>query len=267
MLSNFAQVVNADSSGEIMIEVSGSDVSIAAVAIREIPQDIFVDGGGNLVLSDADGRDDDWTIAVDGTNYRITNPSGPLMVGSGVTPDGPNDFLVSIASVTGEVRVDGEGGDDSLTVDFTSGSPVTAGGLRFDGGMQGAGVGDSLSIIGSFTNQTLNYEPPGADGNNGNLDLDGSLITYTGLEPINAGNSVNTILNLPVGFANDATLQNSAVAGEIEIIDNGATFEDTVIPNPTGSLTVNLGDAGDQLQVNSLDDAFAASLILSLIHI
>ncbi|MFG0288364.1 MAG: beta strand repeat-containing protein, partial [Rhodopirellula sp. JB044] len=154
---------------------------------------------------------------------------------------------------------EGSAADDELIVDFRGGNPVPAGGIVFNGGMQGAGEGDTLTILGSFTDQELNYTDVGATGKNGNVVVDGTVITYTGLEPINAGNAANTILNLPVGLSNNATLQNSANAGEIEIIDNGATFEDTVIPNPTVSLTVNLGDQGDVLFVNELDLAYSAT--------
>ena len=90
------------------------------------------------------------------------------------------------------------------------------------------------------------------------------MITYTGLEPINAGNSANTILNFLTGESNNATLRNNVLlSGSIEIIDNGLSFEDTVIPNPTNSLTVNLGDQGNALTVNTLDAAYAASLIIN----
>ncbi|MEM6779013.1 MAG: Ig-like domain-containing protein [Planctomycetota bacterium] len=222
---------------------------------------IAVDPMGNLVIEDSAGtQDDDLTIIVDGPNYRISDPTNPLVAGVGATQDGP-DVLVPIASVTGEIRVRTEGGNDDLTLDFTDGDLMNP--VRFDGGGQTGAPGDSLSIIGNFTNQVFNYAPPGPDGNNGDVFLDDLQVTYTGLEPINGGNAVNTTLNLPAGIANNATLQNSVNPGEIEIIDNGATFEDTVIPNPTGTLTVNLGDQGDVLVVLALDGAFGASLNLN----
>ncbi|MEZ6121780.1 MAG: hypothetical protein R3C49_01240 [Planctomycetaceae bacterium] len=166
-------------------------------------------------------------------------------------------------ALPGGLIFNGGDGDDQLIVDFASGNPAGSS-FVFNGGGQATANGDSLTITGStFTTQTLNYTPPGADGNNGDIDLDGTTITYTGLEPIIAGDSADTILNLPTGVDNNATLQNSTNAGEIEIIDNGATFENTVIPNPTSSLTVNLGDGNDTLTVTALDTGFAASLQLN----
>ncbi len=170
--------------------------------------------------------------------------------------------IAAIAALT----ISGGDGDDSLTVDYTNGDPIPAGGLTFNGQGQATADGDSLSIVNpvAFGTQILTSTTTSGDGNDGNIQIDsGPLITYTGLEPINAGNAADTILNLPTGFANDATLQDSAGAGQIEIIDNGATFEDTIIPNPTNSLTVNLGDDDDQLLVNTLDDDYAASLIIN----
>ena len=143
--------------------------------------------------------------------------------------------------------INGGDGDDHLIVDFTEGDAVPSGGLTFNGGVAETTAGDSLDVIApivGFTTQTFNYFQPGLEGNNGSIQIDSSAtINYTGLEPIHAGNAANTILNLPAVVANDATLQNNAAAGSIEIIDNGATFENTVIPNPTVSLTVNLAQS------------------------
>ncbi len=225
---------------------------------------VTVDGAGNLIYDDADGsRNDDLTIVVEGSNYRISDPANALLAGPGTTQDGA-DILVPIADVTGEIRFNTRGGNDSLSVNFNGGNIVRP--IVFNGGTQTSATGDVLSIINNMapaTNQTLTYTTADANGNNGNIDLDGTVITYTGLEPIDAGDAANTILNLPAASINNATLQNSANAGEIEIIDNGATFEDTVIPNPTVSLTVNLGDLGDHLQVQTLDAGFAAALTIN----
>lgn len=179
--------------------------------------------------------------------------------------DGTNAIRIPLTDIVGPLVLNGGAGDDSLTIDYSGGNPVPADGVVFNGEGQDSPFGDELNIIGSFTDQVLNYTDttPG-EGNNGNISLDGGpLITYTGLEPIGAGDSVNTILNLPTAFANNALLRNSSDNGDIEIVDLGATFEDTVIPNPSNSLTVNLGDQGDSLQVDTLDSAYAASLIIN----
>ncbi len=190
------------------------------------------------------------------------NVNDPTLLDVVVDGDTRSFAIGAINSIT----INGGDGDDSLLIDYTNGNPVPGGGLSFNGQGQGAGDGDVLAITNpaAFTDQVLTYTTTTADGNDGTIQIDGgATITYTGLEPIVAGNSANTILNLPAGFANDATLQDNTATGFIEIIDNGATFEDTVIPNPTNSLTVNLGNVGDLLQVNALDSNYAASLIIN----
>ena len=201
--------------------------------------------------------DSNIVVGLDGSGDLSVTIGG---IGVLIAPFGTSPFDTSELN---SITVNGGAGNDTLTVDLSNGNPIPSGGLEFSGGTQTGGTGDVLTIIGTVTTQTLNYTTTGADGNNGSVDLDGSVITYTGLEPINAGNAADTILNLPLAFANDATLQDSTNGGEIEIIDNGATFEDTVIPNPTNSLTVNLGDQGDLLNVTTLDTGFAASLIIN----
>ncbi|WP_345322930.1 Ig-like domain-containing protein [Novipirellula rosea] len=214
--------------------------------VNVFAQDLIIGGTGG---------DDDFTIGLNGAGQlEVTIGGAP----ANIAPYGVSPFDTTFLN---SVTVVGGAGDDSLTVDLSNG-PIP--GLSFVGGTQATADGDSLTILGSFNDQILNYTTttPG-EGNNGNIDLDGAVITYTGLEPINAGNAANTTLNLPLAISNDATLQNSAATGFIEIIDNGATFENTVIPNPTNSLTVNLGNAGDLLNVTTLDADYAASLIVN----
>ncbi|TWT94191.1 dockerin type I domain-containing protein [Neorhodopirellula pilleata] len=264
--------VEADESFSVLLSnlnAGGRNVTFAdAIGVGTIVNDDFdvqVDAGGNLIIEDSDSsQDDQITLVIDGTNYRISDPVNGMTGGPGAIQDGPNAILVPIASITGEIRINGSGGDDTLVVDQNGGRFTVP--ISFNGGGQTTAAGDMLSIV-NQTNpaitQILNYTTVGINGKDGNVVLDGVTITYTGLEPIVAGNAADTILNLPDAVSNNATLQNSVNAGEIEIIDNGATFENTVIPNPTNSLTVNLGDQGDTLTVNPLDAAYAASTIIN----
>ncbi|MEZ6061767.1 MAG: CHRD domain-containing protein [Planctomycetaceae bacterium] len=219
---------------------------------------------GNLTITDLSGTtDDSLNLAVSGTDLVITNGATFTATGTGVAGSGTGTITIPLANITGPITINGRDGDDSVTVDFSGGNPVP-GGLTFDGGTQnGASGGDSLTVLGTFTTQTISYTTTSADGNNGSIDVDGAMITFTGLEPVTAGDSADTILNLPADAANNAVLQDSTNAGEIELIDNGTTIEDTIIPNPTNSLTINLGNQGDALAVNALDAAWVASLIIN----
>ncbi|WP_442509307.1 Calx-beta domain-containing protein [Novipirellula sp. SH528] len=241
--------MNLDAGGaDVTIDASGQ-ITIAGTA------PISTIGIEDLTISNVDVL----TVTGDFTNETMTLAPNLSIPGQ--------DFL-SFAGVTyrisniNQLVFDGGDGDDTFVFDASTSMPTTP--VTFNGqGQDGSSGGDQITVLGSFTTQTLTYTAPSIDGNDGTIDLDGTVITYTGLEPINAGNSVDTILNFNTGASNNATLRNSANPGEIEIVDNGATFEDTILPNPTNSLTINLGDQGDILAVSALDAAFAASLIIN----
>jgi Ca2+-binding RTX toxin-like protein len=150
-------------------------------------------------------------------------------------------------------------GSDTLTVDFVNGNPIPAGGLAFNGQ---TGVSDKLRVLGgAFTTITKNF----TNANNGNVVLSqgavNRTITYTGLEPVllNVGSVANAIFNLPAGPNLGVVVGNdlAAVLNTSEI--RGATFEDTSFTNPTTSLTVNLGNAGDSITMLNMDPTFPAA--------
>ncbi|MEZ6100077.1 MAG: Calx-beta domain-containing protein [Pirellulaceae bacterium] len=216
------------------------------------PDAIASVAGPFAVTFDGTGGDDDMLVRLDASG------NVEFLIGGTLQFELP---LSEVASITAS----GDAGDDSLTVDFSNGNPIPSGGLSFDGAGQATSTGDSLTITGNatpFTSQAITFTNNGPNGFDGSMNLDGSMITFTGLEPINAGTAANTILNLPAAVANtDAVLQNNATAGMIEIV--GTTFENTIIPNPTNSLTVNLGDTGDSLSVRGLDPAYNADLTIN----
>lgn len=219
---------------------------------------------GALTIELTDDADHDLTIIREGNQLRISDALNPLVAGVRTIQHG-DDILVDISrlAATANITFNGGTGDDSLTVDFTGGDFNFAAGIIFNGRESSGASGDLLTISGDFNNQTFNYTTSDSQGNNGNVVLDGFVVSYTGLEPINAGNSVDTILNLPTAFANSATVQNDPTPGSTRIIDNGATFENTTIPNPSSTLTINLGNQGDTLLVESLDPASTASIFIN----
>ncbi len=185
--------------------------------------------------------------------------------------------LAPIADI-GNVVIEGTAGDDTRTVDYTgAGNPIPAGGITFNGGGQVGPAGDSLIITNSvgtrFVSQTFDFADTALvpmNGTDGTIQIVDSgmvsrTITFTGLEPIDGGDAMTTTLNLPnsAGGAN-ATLQNHATAGRIEIVDDDLVeFENTNIPNPTVALIVNLGNNGDTLNVEGLDADFDANLTIN----
>jgi filamentous hemagglutinin family protein len=202
--------------------------------------------------------------------------TGSLDGGAGtnalVKTDGANSWLLSTAgnTVTGLTGtfsnfqvLTGGSGNDAFTVSFAGGDPVPAGGVTVNGGTQTGVPGDSLTILGgAFTTVTYTFTGAGADGKNGSVNSDGTVITFTGLEPIaNTGTAANIIFNLTGGA--DVVTLNAGAAGSSVLTDVGGTVETTTFVNPSTSLTVNAGAGNDGVTVVSMDAGFAATLTLN----
>ncbi len=158
------------------------------------------------------------------------------------------------------ITINGQTGDDTLTVDYANSDPIPAGGIDYDGG---AGGSDTL-IVGGGDFGTIEKTFTGVDS--GNVDLDGSVITYTGLEPVllNVGTAVDIIFNLPAGPNTDVVIGDDGFGTDpngntanTSAID-GSTFEFTEFTNPTNSLMVNLGNGGDTISMRAMDASFCA---------
>ncbi len=115
--------------------------------------------------------------------------------------------------------------------------------------------GSFQDIIKTFKNTTdgdVRLVAPGG--------LTSRTITYTDLSPVllNVGSVTNIVFNLPqvnnpgVVVGDDL----GAIANTSEI--RGATFEDTTFTNPSGSLTINLGNLGNSLTLQTMDPAYPA---------
>jgi hypothetical protein len=169
--------------------------------------------------------------------------------------DSNNNLIVSLPVATANsVTVDGEdGATNTFVIDYTGGAFTLPGGIAFNGGASGV---NTLQITGgSFTTDTYNY----TDANDGSITLDTQTISYTQLTPIlNSGTAANVVLNLPTAGANVAVLEDSG--GSILVHSNNATFEDTTFANPSGSLTINRGAAGDTIDVTSANLASAFTI-------
>ncbi|MCL4200863.1 MAG: autotransporter-associated beta strand repeat-containing protein [Pirellulaceae bacterium] len=169
------------------------------------------------------------------------------------------------------LTIDGSGDNDTLIVDFTNGNPIPSGGLFFNGGGETTSLGDALVISGNatpFSTFTVNHSAVGADGYDGNIVIDdGSAartITFTGLEPINAGNATNVIFNFPA--TNDVMTLANAGGGQFTLDVTSGTAETVTMNYPAvgGSLTINMGGGNDTLTVtNSLPFNANTDLVIS----
>lgn len=174
-----------------------------------------------------DGVPDVFSVARHGANLEV-RVNGTLVL---------EDPLSGVPSVV----INGSADNDELIVDFVDGNPIPSGGVNFTGGLQTGAPGDSLTVVNTapFTSQTFNFTGTSGSGKNGSVTIndgvDTRTITYTGLEPISGGPAADVTFSLPLASVNNATLRDyAAVAGRIEIHDNGATFEDINVPtSPT----------------------------------
>jgi hypothetical protein len=180
------------------------------------------------------------TDMVAGTNLQILDPAGKI-VAEVVKPAGAGDTV----TFNGD-----NGGNDTLVVDFVNGSPVPGGGLTFDG-LNG---NDTLSLQnGTATNVTHTL----IDGDTGNVSVDGGVVNYTNLAPVIDNLSVTNRVFTFTG------------AGETVILDASGSLDNRIdsdqselvdFTNPSGSLTINLTNGSDTLNIRGLDAAFNANL-------
>jgi len=200
----------------------------------------------NLVISDDDGLADTFRVKRDetGSNLQVFNDDTLI-------------FSVPFAGVT-SLAINGEADqNDSLFVDFVNGNPIPSGGLDFHGG---SGGDDDLTVeSGSVTNFTYTpFDPAGPDGpGSGEFDIDGSKITFTGLEP--------TLVTLSA--ANVTIDMSSLGAGEeVTVADTGTTtdkqsyvdfananIEDMSFTNPTNLLKIIGTGFADTIRIDALD--------------
>jgi len=161
------------------------------------------------------------------------------------------------------IIVDGSGDDDTLTIDFSQGTPVPYGGLTYNGQDNGSG-GDSLEIVGG-TMSSVGYEYTGLS--DGVITIDESIVRYTGLEPVidlvpaatftingtTGANTINYTTGSPttqgkvavdifetVEFANKTNLVINANEGSDNISLNNSS-----LPTGLSAITVNGGQGND----------------------
>lgn len=263
-VDNVEQVlIDAPAAGLYTIHVTGASAFTQAFSLlvsgAAPVTSVTLDGSGNLVITDtlAGGKSDNLTIKADAANSRfvISDPNNAIGTGiSGATGSHTSTVYVPFAAVTGtKIIVNTLDGNDTLTVDHSLG--LFPKNIEFNGGNPTSGAGDKLIVTGgSFTT----IEHTFFNGHDGQIELTGSgTISYTGLEPVDqSGNIVDDLIfNLPAATS-DAFLEDEGASGNGKSLlrSNNGTFEAVTFSNPTNSLTINRGNAGDDLTIAKLPD-------------
>ncbi|MBI1918453.1 MAG: DUF4394 domain-containing protein, partial [Planctomycetes bacterium] len=232
---------------------------------------------GNSRASQAETRRRLWAHRLRPVVERLEDRLAPAV---GVQP---NDIRIDLNEATGNIEVyvngslvsadmpssltvNGSSDSDAFLVDFTGGgNPIPTGGLTVNGLGQTSIPGDSLTIQGgNFGTVTYTFTPDGPDGHNGNVNLGGSVVNFTGLEPItNTGDSTISIFNLPDdGVDNQAILEDDGDLnnGMVQLRSGNGTFETTTFTNPTSDTRINASDDGETLTLSRLDNGYTASV-------
>ncbi len=215
---------------------------------------------GNLVLTDGTGvRNDNLTVTLNGANVRITDAGNGLIAGAGATQVNSTTVDVPLASITGNIVFDAQGGNDTLTLDFDNGDFIPNN-LSFTAG---SGT-DALAITGG-TQGTVIYGLASAGAGSVSMSAYG-FVSYTGAESVsNSGQQDTVVLSLP-GNADLAIIEDDAIAGnglsKIRSSAGAPTFVPTTFAAPAVALNVNLGGSANVFTLASLDSQFAASLTI-----
>ncbi|WP_083904823.1 dockerin type I domain-containing protein [Rhodopirellula sp. SWK7] len=188
--------------------------------------------------------DEDFVLAVNG-------PDVELFVNNVLQRSFPLGSLV-------DFTINAAGGSDSLTVDYSGGNPIPSGGLVFNGGDPSILPGDSVVVTGGSVNTITHTFLNESDGS---IDIDGSLISYTGLEPIiDEMDAVNRVFNFE-GGTETINLGDDPNTIGANLIDS-TLGESVTFTNPSRSLTINTGDGDDVINITTLDIGNQSSLIV-----
>lgn len=245
---DFSEFDGLDIGGGLFLRPEITDSGYTLTAVRPVVVSLQE---GTLRIDATGMRNLDLTISVgsEKSGILISDRSLPVVVSEGLT--GWRDGFQSVTVAGGGyefLEVNGSAGDDTLTVDFGSGDPIPAGGLVYHGGAQQTRTGDQLVIQGgSF--ETSRYEVDNAT--DGSIELDGTRIVYTGLEPIVDNSSVSDrVFGLSTSDDFDASLTSDA-EGNLTLA--GSTFESITFLVPSNSLTIRGLAGNDTLTLGTLD--------------
>lgn len=188
-------------------------------------------GGGNDTITGNDGADTLTGSA--GTDTLLQAISGAATLTPTTLVVGTTDTIATFEVVT----INGaDGTNETLTIDLAAGSGLDFE-VNFNGGVGGNDAlalqnGTVTSSVYNFTNATDGSVVLGAAGT--------TTINYTGLDPITStlGTTSATLnystVSETIGLTGSATITATSTAGE-----------SVALTAPTGTLTVNAGDVGD----------------------
>src|SRR6185437_11877440 len=116
----FVSATATDSAGNTSEFSADSQVADATTSVA-------LDGSGNLVITDiaSGGKNDNLTLSYNAAKreYVIADPTAIFGTTVG-TANGQHEVDVPVGDVTGKIEVNTGAGDDTLTVDYSGGTPL-----------------------------------------------------------------------------------------------------------------------------------------------
>jgi Ca2+-binding RTX toxin-like protein len=193
----------------------------------DVNEDANIDAGTGA----GDGVADQFVLFVEGGNVKVS-------------VNGTVVFSRALAGLP-PLTITGSGDNDSLTVDFSGGNPIPASGLVFIGG-EAPGDNDLITLTGGSVG-SITYTATGPES--GSIDVDGSVLTYSNLEPITDNLSVahRTFVfgagndNITVDVNHPRTVISSPSSESVNFLNPGAGGTVTV-RSGAGNDTINLID-------------------------
>ena len=176
--------------------------------------------------------------------------------------DGTVATSVPFADVAG-ITVTGTGDADTLTVDF-GGQAITSvipgGNLNYDGG---AGA-DALVLSGTPTTNPSAVTHTFDNASDGGIDIDGSVINYTGLAPITDTLVSGTRTMVFNSSSETITISDDGEAGDDESRIDSTAGEQLDFQHPTNALVIR-GDGGDDtIDFDGVDSQFPGTISLTV---
>jgi len=222
--------------GQFNVVFFGAGPAIDVDAGLSVARDVSIDGTSG---------DDTFDVFMDGTELVVELNSAEV-------------FRRELSG-TDSLTLNGLNRDDTFNIDHSGGVvdlPITvAGGLSF------TAAGDVLNVSGgSFTNVTYDF----TSTQDGTIDYDGTLLTFTGLNPItDTSTAVNRTFNF-YGISETIQLSDDPDAGDGEMIIESTQRESVTFAGPTGTLLIDstTGSGADMIEVLGLDSTFAGNLTI-----
>ncbi len=258
----------------VRVTVSDGGISSNAdvtVTVEGAAENTVTLSSGNLVIGNSGTAvNNNFTLSFDGTYITINDTVDTLDVTgvAGASGSGTNTVTIPLSSIT-QISVNGEGGDDSLTLDFSSGDFLYANGLTlsYDGGGQTTSPGgDSITVSGgSFGSIAYNVTGNGA----GNFEFnDKQSILFEDLEPATITSLAGTTtINIDDGVVGGSLSYELTDGGDsadgMLFLDLPGGLEDLTFAVPSVELIINGDvDSNDFITTSSVDDGTAPKITI-----